>query len=139
MDKVRAEKIQEYLIEILECVKKDLNVNYIDSSKIGAFSIVRLPVNPMVEKWVIPVSVNQEVYNIESVKVYSQDQMQNLSNIGFFENLERKIKENNKNKKLPQIDGIESISCLNCGSLQMTNTNTAVFSIQIEINYREGL
>lgn len=139
MDKVRAEKIQEYLIEVLECVKKDLNINFLDTSKVGAFSIARLPVNPEIEKWIIPASVNQEVYNMESVKIYTQDQVQNLSNIGFFEKLERKIKENNTNKILPSFDGVESIRCLNCGSLQMTNTTTAVFSIQLEISYREGV
>lgn len=139
MDKVRAEKIQEYLIEVLECVKKDLNINFLDTSKVGAFSIARLPVNPEIEKWIIPASVNQEVYNMESVKIYTQDQVQNLSNIGFFEKLERKIKENNRDKILPSFDGVESIRCLNCGSLQMTNTTTAVFSIQLEISYREGV
>lgn len=138
-EKKRVEALQEYLLKILGEVTGDLNVNFIDTSSVGDYSIIRLPVQPEVEKWIIPVSLNQEVYNIESVKTYSQDQMSNLSNIGFFENLENKIKTNNTKKDLPEIKGIESIRCLNCGSLQSTDTNTAIFSIQIEINYREGI
>lgn len=138
-EKLRVEALKEYLLKILETVTEDLNVNFIDTSNVGDYSIIRLPVQPEVEKWIVPISVNQEVYNIESVKLYSQDEVSNLSNIGFFENLENKIKTNNIKKDLPKIDGIESIKCLNCGSLQSTNTNTAVFSIQIEIKYREGI
>lgn len=137
-EKLRVEALKEYLLEVLGKVTEDLNVNFIDTSNVGDYSIIRLPVQPEVEKWIVPISVNQEVYNIESVKVYSQDQVSNLSNIGFFEKFENTIKTNNRKKILPLIDEIESIRCLNCGSLQMTNTNTAVFSIQIEINYREG-
>ena len=45
--------------------------------------------------------------------------------------------KNNDNKILPDIKGIESISCLNCGTMNNANTNTAEFDIQIQITYRE--
>ena len=38
---------------------------------------------------------------------------------------------------LPDIVGIESIECLNCGTLINANTNSAEFDIQIQITYRE--
>ena len=47
------------------------------------------------------------------------------------------IKEKNDHNKLPDIDGIETISCLNCGTLNNANTNTAEFDIQIQIEYRK--
>lgn len=137
-EKNRIKALQDYLLEVIGNVTSELNINYIDTSSVGDYSLVRLPVQPEEEKWIVPITINQEVYNLESVKIYSQDQITNLSNIGFFENLERKIKINNSKKILPLIDGIESIECLNCGALSMANTNTAVFSIQIKINYREG-
>lgn len=137
-EKNRIKALQDYLLEVIGNVTSDLNINYIDTSSVGDYSLVRLPVQPEEEKWIVPISINQEVYNLESVKTYSQDQITNLSNIGFFENLEKKIKINNSKKILPQIDGIERIECLNCAALSMANTNTAVFSIQIKINYREG-
>ncbi len=137
-EKNRIKALQDYLLEVIGNVTSELNINYIDTSSVGDYSLVRLPVQPEEEKWIVPITINQEVYNLESVKIYSQDQITNLSNIGFFENLERKIKIKNSKKILPLIDGIESIGCLNCGALSMANTNTAVFSIQIKINYREG-
>jgi hypothetical protein len=38
---------------------------------------------------------------------------------------------------LPDIEGIESIECLNAGTMVSANTNTAEFDIQIQIIYRE--
>jgi hypothetical protein len=68
---------------------------------------------------------------------YSQDTINNLENIGFFEKFERLIKTNDEAKILPDIEGIESIECLNCGTLNNTDTHTAEFDIQIQITYRE--
>ena len=38
---------------------------------------------------------------------------------------------------LPEIKGIQSIECLNTGSLVSVNTNTAEFDIQLQITYME--
>ena len=47
------------------------------------------------------------------------------------------ISSNNKQGILPDIDGIQEIKCLNCGSMNNASTNTAEFDIQIEIDYRD--
>ena len=44
---------------------------------------------------------------------------------------------NNEKGILPNIKGIQSIQCLNCGSMNNANTNTAEFDIQIQITYKE--
>ena len=136
MNELRVKAIQEYLLKILSDTIKKLNINFLDS-KIDSYTIARLPVQPVVQKWIIPVSVNREVYNFESRKVYSNDINSNLSNIGFFETFEKLIFENNKKRILPEIKNIESIECLNCGTLQRNDTNSGVFSVQIQITYRE--
>ena len=43
--------------------------------------------------------------------------------------------DNNENGVLPQIEGIESIQCLNCGTMNNAEKNTAEFDIQIQITY----
>ena len=96
-----------------------------------------MPVQPIVEKWIVPIEKRREVYNFTSRKIYSKDVDTNLKNIGFYEEIETKIVQNNKNKILPEIKGIEEIECLNCGSMQDTTNETAIFSIQIQITYRE--
>ena len=68
---------------------------------------------------------------------YSQDTINNLKNIGFFERFERIIKSNNDEGILPDIEGIESIECLNSGTMKNNETNTSEFDIQIQITYRE--
>lgn len=137
-EKLRVSKIREYFLTILSNVTKKLNVDFLDS-KIDSYSISRLPVEPLVEKWIISTAKKREVYNFVSRKVYSADLESNLSNIGFYEKFEKTIADNNKQKILPDIKNIESIECLNCGTLQNNETNTAVFSVQIEIVYREEL
>ena len=67
---------------------------------------------------------------------YSADIISNIENIGFYELFEEAIEQKNKNKDLPDIEGIEAIRCLNCGTMNRANTNTAEFDIQIQIEYR---
>ena len=80
---------------------------------------------------------HRDVYSFRSRKEYSVNDINNLQNIGFFEIFEKTINSNNKKGILPNINGIESIECLNCGAMQRADTNTAIFDIQIQIIYRE--
>ena len=81
--------------------------------------------------------LKRDVYSFRSRMNYSADTMTNIENIGFYETFERIIKQKNDNNILPDIEGIQSISCLNCGTMNNANTNTAEFDIQIQIEYRE--
>ena len=99
------------------------------------YSLDKIPTNPEVEKWVIGIEKRRDVYSFRSRMAYSQDVINNLSNIGFFEDFEEKIEYNNKNKILPDIEGIEKIECLNCGTMNNADTNTAEFDIQIQVTF----
>ena len=106
--------------------------------KVGDFSLDKIPTNTEVENWIIGIQKKKEVYSFRSRKSYSQDTINNLKNIGFFEDFERLIKSNNEEGILPDIKGIESIECLNCGTmLNNQDGKTATFDIQIQITYRE--
>lgn len=136
-ESLRVNKVKKYICEKVldnECL---VNVDFLSNDP-DNYSVNRIPVEPIVENWIIPMSKYKEIYNFSSRMPYGADEDDNLSNIGFFEKLENKIKVNNKNRILPDIKGIESIECLNVGSLQVNETQTAVFSIQIQIVYREG-
>ena len=82
--------------------------------------------------------IHRDVFSFRSRNNYSQDTLINLLNIGFFEVFESIINSNNKKGILPDIQGIESIRCLNCGSMNNATTNTAEFDIQIQITYKEA-
>lgn len=136
---LRVSKIREYLLNIITEITQNnnyqINANML-SNDINNYSLDRIPTESTIEKWIFGVEIHRDVYSFRSRMAYSQDTINNLKNIGFFESFESKIKENNFMKILPDIDGIESIECLNCGTMNDADTNTAEFDIQLQITYR---
>ena len=141
IDDLRISKLRTYLFSILDTLASDkqnkINANML-SNDIDNYSLDKIPVNPEIQKWIIGIVKKKDVYSFRSRMAYSQDTINNLRNIGFFEQFEEAIKTNNEKGVLPEIDGIESIECLNCGTMNNAGTNTAEFDIQIQITYREG-
>ena len=138
---LRISKLRDYLFDIIDTLSKNkkyqINANML-SDDINNYSLDKIPTDPKVEKWIVGISVEKDIYSFRSRVAYSQDTINNLKNIGFFEEFEDIIKNNNKEGILPEIENIESIECLNCGTMNFANTNTAEFDIQIQITYRKG-
>ena len=135
---LRVTKLREYLMKIINTLAEDKKnrINaYMLSNDINNYSLDKIPTKPEVEKWIIGITKKKDVYSFRSRMAYSQDTIINLKNIGFFEKFEEIISSNNKEGILPDIEGIESIECLNCGTMNMAGTNTAEFDIQIQITY----
>ena len=141
-EELRVTKLRQYLIGVINSLASDkknrINANML-SNDVNNYSIDKMPMNPQVEKWIIPIRKKKDVYSFRSRMAYSQDTITNLKNIGFFEKFEEMISSNNKEGILPDIDGIESIECLNCGTMNNAGTNTAEFDIQIQIIYRSDI
>ena len=138
---LRISKLRLYLFEIINTLTTNsnyqINANML-SNEVGDYSLDKIPTNTEVENWIIGVVKRRDVYSFRSRKSYSQDTINNLKNIGFFEEFERKIKSNNDKGILPEIDNIESIECLNCGTMISNDDGkTGTFDIQIQITYRE--
>lgn len=136
----RISKLRTYLFSIIDTLATDknyqINANML-SNDINNYSLDKIPTSSQVERWVTGLEIHRDVFSFKSRNAYSQDVINNLSNIGFFEKFESIIKSNNKKGVLPEIKGIESIECLNCGTMLSSDTNTAEFDIQIQITYRE--
>lgn len=137
---MRIEKLRNYLFNLINTLTTDRNyqINADFLGCIGDYSLNKIPTNPKIENWIIDKSIKQDTYSFRSRKAYSKDTINNLQNIGFFEDLENKINSNNKNGILPDIENIESIECLSCGTLNIANTNDATFDIQIQVTYLEN-
>ena len=136
---LRVTKLRAYLMGIIaELIGQygEMNINFL-SNEPNNYSLDKIPVNPTTEQWIIGNFLKRDVYSFRSRMNYSADTMTNIENIGFYETFEKIIKQKNDSNDLPEIDGIQSISCLNCGTLNRANTNTAEFDIQIQIEYRE--
>lgn len=139
-NETRISKLRTYLFSIIDTLTTDksyqINANML-SNDINNYSLDKIPTSSTIEKWVTGIEIHRDVYSFRSRMAYSQDTINNLLNIGFFEKFENIIKSNNEEGILPNINGIQSIECLNCGSMNSANTNTAEFDIQLQITYRE--
>ena len=140
-DNLRITKLRTYLMNIINTVNeeyKQLNVNFL-SNEPDNYSLDKMPTEKEVEQWITGDIINKDVYSFRSRMNYSADTISNIENIGFYETFEKIIKQKNEQGLLPDIKGIETISCLNCGTMNNANTNTAEFDIQIQITYRENI
>lgn len=137
---LRISKLRSYFFNVINTLTDDRNYQ-INADMLGSiddFSLNKIPTNTEIEKWIFGVTIRKDVYSFRSRKSYSQDTINNLLNIGFFEQFENLIKSNNDRGILPDIENIESIECLNCGAMALNdNGNSAIFDIQIQITYRE--
>lgn len=139
VNNLRVTKLREYLFNVIQTINeqyKQINVNFL-SNEIDNYSLDKIPTSKSNEGWIIGDILKKEIYSFKSRVSYSEDVLTNLENIGFFETFESIIEQNNDNNILPDIKGIDSIECLNCGSMNRANTNTAEFEIQIQIEYRK--
>ena len=141
VEDLRITKLRTYLLSIIDVLvtnkKYQINANML-SNEPNNYSLDKIPTSSTVEEWITGTKVCRDVYSFRSRVGYSQDTIENLINVGFFEIFEKLISSNNEKGILPDIEEIQSIQCLNCGSMNNANTNTAEFDIQIQITYKEG-
>ena len=140
VEDLRITKLRTYLLSIIDVLvtnkKYQINANML-SNEPNNYSLDKIPTSSTVEAWITGTKICRDVYSFRSRVGYSQDTIENLINVGFFEIFEKLISSNNEKGILPNIEGIQSIQCLNCGSMNNANTNTAEFDIQIQVTYKE--
>jgi hypothetical protein len=138
----RVEKLIEYLYDVIgEIINNDdyqIKVDFLEDD-INSYSIDKIPLERIEERWIFGGKLCQDTYTFRSRFLYSSTQADELENIGFWETFEKKIEEKNQARELPDIEGIEKIECLNCGSVATADDNTCEMNIQIKITYREGI
>lgn len=138
---LRIKKLRDYLFNVLEEIEynykrknSQINVDFL-SDKVENYSLDKIPVASVVERWITGVNLYRDVYSFRSRMSYSADVISNIKNIGFFEMFENLIEDKNRSGNLPDIEGIQTINCLNCGTFNNGDTNTAEFDIQLQIEY----
>jgi len=136
----RISKLRLYLFgvinEIISNADYQINANNL-SNNVDDYSLDKIPTDSEIESWIIGTVKKRDVFSFRNRKAYSQDTINNLKNIGFFEEFEKKIKLKNDAGLLPDIDNVESIECLNSGTLNNADGHTAEFDIQIQVTYRD--
>ena len=135
----RITKLREYLKDIIDTLIENksylFNANKLSNDP-NNYSLDKMPTASTVEKWIFGIEIHKDVFTFRGRFNYPEDAETNLENVGFFEDFAQIIEQKNKKKELPDIEGIESIECLNAGTLNSATSNTAEFDIQIQIKYR---
>ena len=140
INNTRIAKLRDYLFEIIDTLttNKEYQINADYLGDVNDYSLDKIPTDVKVQRWITGQEVHRDLYSFRSRKPYSQDMINNLKNIGFFEQFEDIIKSNNRKGILPNIENIESIECLNCGTLNSVDGTRATFDIQIQITYKKS-
>ena len=97
-----------------------------------------MPVNPILNSFINGDSLRQFQFQLLSCNYYGADVMQNMSNSKYYEDLYKLIEKFNRERNLPDIEGIKTIECLNNGGILDASTNTARYSIQMRVTYYEN-
>lgn len=138
-DQLRISKLRSYLFSIIDDIitsnNYQINADML-SNDVNNYSLDKVPTSSKVSRWINGNEIHRDLYSFRSRFNYSQDVIDNLTNIGFFEIFEALVRENNRKGVLPSITGIQSIECLNSGTMLRSDTNTAEFDIQIQITYK---
>ena len=112
----------------------NINVDFLSNEPIQ-YVIEPIPVEPVIRQYADGSSLRQFVFQFGSREYFGADVIQNMKNTEFYEDFSALIEDNNKKGVLPKIKGIQSIECLNNGTINEDNTDNAKYVIQMRITY----
>ena len=132
----RISKLRDYLFNVIADIRdvNQINANYL-SNEIDNYSLDKIPTEKKVTPDILGGGLYRQVYSFRGRLEYGQDSKTNLEIMGFYEEFEDIIESNNNKGILPDIDGIDSIECLDSATMNNSQTNTGEFDIQIQITY----
>ena len=132
------EEIRNYFLKNVSLTKEFDNIlaDFL-GDEATSYTIEPIPVEPVLKPYSDGGSLNQYVFQFGSREYYDNSVAQNINNLGFYERFQEEIETNNKNGVLPNIKGIQSIECLNNGTIQDVQNGTAKYVIQMRITYEK--
>jgi len=135
-NKSMIESIRDYFLKCPILKDGHLYVDYLDDTTTD-YSIDPLVCSPIVKKYSDGGSLRRYQFDFMSSEVYSQSEIENIQNSGFYESLAEWIEIQNKSNNLPAFPGVEveSIEVLSPGCLFDADGTVARYQIQMEIQY----
>ena len=137
-----AEKLREWLRSCTTIAsRRYFGVDYV-GEKATQYGIVSVPSmlqyreNILGERVLRPTQMQNFILAAEFP--YSNDFEQNLSNLGFFQDIANWIQQQNKTGNFPDWDGgtVTAVECSNTGAPVMFGTDSARYQIQIRVTYK---
>lgn len=135
-NKSMIESVRDYFLECPILKDGHLYIDYLNE-KPTDYSIDPLVCSPIVKKYSDGGSLRRYQFAFMSSEVYSQSEIENMQNSGFYERLAEWIETQNKINNLPTFQDVEvqSIEVLSPGCLFDAEGTVARYQIQMEIQY----
>lgn len=114
-----------------------INVDMLEEDA-GNYCLEVVPCNPIISRYADGSSKNQYLFNFASREYYSSDEVNNMKNLEFYEDLQEWIAEQNINDRLPDLpEGCtaQSIEVQTSGYVMDNDTKTARYQIQCRLKY----
>lgn len=115
----------------------ELNVDYL-SEDAQQYCLEVVPCNPIIKKYANGSSKRQYLFIFASREYYSEDEVNNMANLEFYEELQEWIAEQNINSRLPKLPegcDAQSVEVLSSGYVMDNDTKTARYQIQCRLKY----
>ena len=126
--------IREYFEKQDILNNKKVNIDFIKNNT-NEYVIEPIPIEPIYRQYTDGRAIRQYVFQFSSLNYLTSEVVNNLLNSEFYESFSKVIEENNNKKILPKVDGIQSIACLNIGTIENEQENKAKYSIHMRILY----
>lgn len=140
MIKTVIESIREYF-DNCPLLKADakLNLDYLGLEEVE-YAIYSEPVNPIIKKYVDGDELKQHTFVFAVKNLMSDSYITQLENISFFDRFIQWVEQNNKKRKLPQLEGkrqAQRLEILTNGYLIAQDEGKAQYQIQMRLIYKE--
>ena len=140
MIKTVIESIREYF-DSCPLLKADakLNLDYLGLEEVE-YGIYSEPVNPVIKKYVDGDELKQHTFVFAVKNLMSDSYITQLENISFFDRFIQWVEQNNKQRKLPQLEGkrqTQRLEILTNGYLIAQDEGKAQYQIQMRLIYKE--
>lgn len=140
MIKTVIESIREYF-DKCPLLKADakLNLDYLGLEDVE-YGIYSEPVNPIIKKYVDGDELKQHTFVFAVKNLMSDSYITQLENISFFDRFIQWVEQNNKQRKLPQLEGkrqAQRLEILTNGYLIAQDEGKAQYQIQMRLIYKE--
>ena len=115
-------------------------IDFANDEEITTYSINEVPCNPVIKTYVTGDTENQFLFMISSIEAYGSERDNNASNLAFYEEFSKWIKENNKNGILPLLESDKNatkIKCLTGGYMfeNAADATSARYIMQCQLIY----
>ena len=140
MIKTVIESIREYF-DSCPLLKADakLNLDYLGLEDVE-YGIYSEPVNPVIKKYVDGDELKQHTFVFAVKNLMSDSYITQLENISFFDRFIQWVEQNNKQRKLPKLEGkrqAQRLEILTNGYLIAQDEGKAQYQIQMRLIYKE--